>query len=228
MSWNQALNWRDTNAHAGIPGAGDTAGIGDGFYVVLSGNSATVTGVALSDESTLTVDSSLESDTITTAAGTTFTVTGGNPPAVVQIDSSATFDGSVVDAGRMIAHASGINGTGVVFDGGTLIGPGDQDGNLSAGPNSSFTFEGPGGGNTFLTGATLGPDAGSVIFDDSVNMGGALFDGQMKIYLNGGTLGGSGSIQDWSQFNWTGGELALTGGVTVYSDFTSSGTGASS
>lgn len=39
----------------------------------------------------------------------------------------------------------------------------------------------------------------------------------------GGVLGGPGSLDDWANVNWTGGTISLSGGVTVYTTFTATG-----
>ncbi|HTU92109.1 MAG TPA: hypothetical protein VMF69_18645, partial [Gemmataceae bacterium] len=208
-SWNDSLNWIDsTTGGAGMPGAGDDASIGAGFGVVISGTAADV-------------------NSLTTAAGSSLTIVSGDQLTInsnAPGTSSDTLSGSVIDAGLINANTTDpLNGTNIIFAGGSLIGPGDLNGNIAVGPNSSMTFLG--GGDTFASGATFGMGAGSVNIAATVTVMGDL-DDNTNTNLNivaGGDLTGPGSLDDWANVNWTGGTISLTGGVTVYTTFTSSG-----
>ena len=139
VSWFDANNWLNTSNPAiiSVPGAVDSASIGPGFNVAVSGGSAVVNSVSVTGSS-LTVSSSLESNLMTTAAGAPLTV---NPGGEVKIDSSAMFSGAVTDTGLINANTTNpFTGTTITFAGGAEIGPGDLNGNLAAGPNSNINF----------------------------------------------------------------------------------------
>jgi fibronectin-binding autotransporter adhesin len=170
--------------------------------------------VGLGTGCSLEVDSSLEANGIATDPGTIFSVTTGTQPAEVKIDESAIFSGSVIDAGRIIANTTNpFTGTGVTFAGGAVIGPGDLNGNLVAGPNSSITFTSTG---EFATGATFGIGSGSIIVAAGVAVDGSLdVNNETLVVAAGGTLGGPGSVTVNSNLNWTGGAITVAGGVTA-------------
>lgn len=228
-SWFNTNNWLDTTnpANIAVPGANDSATIGSGFNVVIAGQAAEANSLTLGMDggggSTLTIDSSLNVNTMVSSpgAGNLVTVAAAGP-AVLTINSSANFGGPVNDFGRIDANTTNpYTGTSVDFSGTTVIGPGDLNGNLVAGPNSSFSFDWP---STFAAGATFGLGSGDVYINAPVAIMGNFYYQTMTLDLaQGGFLYGPGNIQDNSAFNWTGGTLAVAGGLYNTSDFTASG-----
>ena len=162
--WNTSGNWSidGVGPVLTLPGPTDDALIPAGANVVLSGDSATVNSVGLSSGSSLTINSVLETNGMVSYAASLLTVNAGSPkPGELKIDQSATFGGQVIDTGLINANTTNpFTGTSITFTGGALIGPGDLNGNLVAGPNSSITFA-PGSSGEFLAGATLGPSSGA-------------------------------------------------------------------
>jgi hypothetical protein len=210
-SWNDPNNWLNTNNFTnGVPGPTDDAGIPAGFDVIISG-SANV-------------------KSLTTAAGSSLTITSGsqltinnNPPG----GGPDLLFGFVNDVGRIIANTTDpLNGTNIVFLGGATIGPGDLNGSLDVGPNSSFTFgtSSIAAPNTFAAGATFGLGTGSIIIAAPVSVMGTLEDKTANLeVVSNGDLTGPGSLDEWMNLDWTGGTISLAGGVTVYGSLTSSG-----
>jgi hypothetical protein len=216
-SWNQALNWANlTNPDIiAVPSGGDDVTIGPGFAVVIAGTEANV-------------------NSLNTAAGSALTIVAGDQLTINSNAPGTTSNilaGTVVDPGRIIANTtSAFDGTGVVFAGGALIGPGDLNGNLTAGPGSSFVFPGGPIVSEFLPGATFGLGSGNIVIAGNVQVDGTLEDNNETIVLTGAgdvfspTLT-SGAINVNSNFNWLGGTIVLGLGVTVNSSgtFTTSG-----
>lgn len=206
-SWFNPLNWADATKGGapGVPGAADDATIGPGGFTVVVGGGL-----------------GAEINNLTTASDCTFIVAGGSPqPSELKIYNSAGFGGPVTDAGRIIANSSSPSGTGVTFGGGATIGPGDLNGNLDAGPNSFFAFTSP---STFAAGATIGPGTGNIIISAFVFVAGTLQNNTANLVIPmGGLLGGGGSVVNYGTVTWTGGTIALTGGIDNHGDFASSG-----
>ncbi len=222
-AWNAVANWTDlTNpANPHIPTSSDDVGIPGGAVVLLSGANAEVNSIVTVGLSSLTI-----------ASGTELKI-DNNPPATEPPDmpvsptpGSNFFGGSVIDAGRINANTTNpFTGTQVIFAGGALIGPGDLNGSLDAGPVSAFTFLAPAVGspilNTFAVGATLGPGPGSVIIAGPVTIDGTLDDSTMTMVLSGGILSGptatTGTLDEKATLSWLGGSDALGGGTTIES-----------
>jgi hypothetical protein len=222
--WTTPNNWSVWNPSIqrfvqtpNLPGGSDDVGLTAGVVV------------------TIPSGANVEINSIVTASGTTLNVLGGpyaelkidnNPPSTVPQDFPTTpvagsnyFGGSVIDSGLINANTTNVfTGTQVIFAGGAVIGPGDLNGNLVAGPNSAFTFDGggPGAANTFLAGATFGQGAGSVIIASPVSVMGTLEDGTATMVVaSGGDLTGPGTVDELAILNWTGGTISLAGGVDV-------------
>ncbi|HEY7309857.1 MAG TPA: hypothetical protein VH643_10905 [Gemmataceae bacterium] len=177
---------------------------------------------------------SAEINSIVTGSGSTLWVQAGPPQASeLKIDSNPPdpvppgfpadplantnyFGGSVIDAGRIDANTtSAFNGTNVAFASGAVIGPGDLNGNLVAGPNSTFTFV-AGSTGEFAVGATFGVGSGSIIVASGVTVDGSLdVNNESLSVATGGTLAGTGSVTVNSNLNWTGGTISVGGGVTA-------------
>lgn len=198
VSWNDPNNWLNlTNPNiTAVPGGGDDASIGDGFNVVLAGAAGNVNSLVTSSASSLTI---VASDQLT-----------------LNNDSSIT--GALFDPGHLIANTTNpFTGTTVTLTGAAAIGPGDLNGNLDAGPNSSIVLAG-GPTDVLGVGATLGPGTGTLVIDGAVTVNGTLDDNAMTMsVVPGGALLGSGSLNERAILNWTGGTLALTGGVDIAS-----------
>jgi hypothetical protein len=149
VNWFNANNWLDTTNPAiiAVPGANDSATIDGPFAVVIAGQVASVNSLSLGSGTstpTLTINSSLDLTTMISAPGTTLTVAGGSQPAVLTVNESASFSGTVIDPGRIVANTtSPFDGTSVDFGGPTTIGPGDLNGNLVAGPILPSPLTGP-------------------------------------------------------------------------------------
>jgi hypothetical protein len=218
LNWFANANWLDLNTGLNhVPTAADDVGIPGAAGVVAIGGGRLA-----------------EVNSIITAAPSTLDITGGSPqPSQLKIDNnppvspppafppnpstSNYFGGSVIDAGLINLNSSSPAGTQAIFAGGAVIGPGDLNGNLDAGPNSSFTFTNTG---EFAVGATLGPGSGSVIVAARVQIDGTLQDNTMTLQLvTGGTLTGptatTGVLEENAILSWLGGTLALGGGTTI-------------
>ncbi|HEY7308360.1 MAG TPA: hypothetical protein VH643_03255 [Gemmataceae bacterium] len=218
--WFDVANWTDLSGGADhIPTPADDVAIPGGVGVV------SISGGRLA-----------EVNSIVTVAGSTLIITSGPPqPSQLKIDNnpptsgppgfplspvpgSNYFGGSVIDAGLINLNSSGPGGTQAIFASGALIGPGDLNGNLDAGPNSSFTFA-AGSTGEFTTGATLGTGSGSVIVSAAVQIDGTLQDNTMTMVLSGGLLSGptatTGALDEYAIFSWLSGTLALGGGTTI-------------
>ncbi len=205
--WFVAANWANLtnpgNVH--VPGASDDAFIpGTAGVVAIGGAEANV--------NSLTTIGSL----LMVASGAQLTINNNAPGT-----TSSTLAGPVIDLGRIVANTSDpLNGTGVVFAGGAVIGPGDLNGNLDAGPNSSFTFA-PFSTGEFVAGATLGPGLGNIIIAGPVQVDGTLDDNNATLnVVTGGTLmsapgSTAGAVNENATCNWTGGAIALAGGFNV-------------
>jgi hypothetical protein len=135
------------------------------------------------------------------------------------VSSSAAIAGIATVLGQIEAeNIDAYSGAGVVFSGIATIGPGAIDGNLKAGIQASFTFA-PSSTGELVAGATLGD--GQYVVNGPLKIDGALNDGTADITVNnngGTTLGslfGPGSIDNWAEFNWTGGSIGLGGGITI-------------
>ncbi len=205
-SWNDPDNWVDLNNGANVvPGASDDASILIAATVVISGAAANV-------------------NSLVTLPGSVLTVTAGNQLTInnnVPGTTSSPLAGSVIDLGRIVANTSDpLNGTGVVFGGGAVIGPGDLNGNLDAGPNSSITFA-PTNTGEFVAGATFGLGTGNIIIAGPVQVDGTLDDNTATLnVVTGGTLmsapgSTAGAVNENATCNWTGGFIALAGGFNV-------------
>jgi hypothetical protein len=213
--WNLASNWTDlsvpTNIH--IPTANDDVGIPSSAGTVeISGQNADINSIVTQGGTNLIIDSGIELK-INSNPPT-------NPPAGMPTSPTPghnSFGGFVTDPGRINLNTTNVlTGTIADFTGGTLIGPGDLNGNLMAGPVSAFNFYGSGAGNTFASGATLGMDAGNINVLSPVSIQGTLND--MTTTMNvmiGGDLTGPGALNEQVILNWTGGTISLTGGVDV-------------
>ncbi len=214
-AWNLAANWLDLNnpRYVHIPNANDDVGIPSSAGTVeISGQNADINSIVTQGGTNLIIDSGIELK-INSNPPT-------NPPAGMPTSPTPghnSFGGFVTDPGRINLNTTNVlTGTIADFLGGALIGPGDLNGNLMAGPVSAFNFYGSGAGNTFASGATLGMGAGNINVLSPVSIEGTLNDLTTTMnVLTGGDLSGPGSLNEQVILNWTGGTISLTGGVDV-------------
>jgi hypothetical protein len=215
--WNVAGNWLDLNnpAYIHIPTQNDDVGIpATAGPIVISGQNADINSIVMAGGAAgLTISSGVE---LKLNSNPPTTPPPGMP--VSPIAGQNFFGGPVFDPGRINLNTTNVlAGTIANFAGGTDIGPGDLNGNLVAGPNSSFNFIGSGSiGNTFEAGATFGIGAGYVNIAAPVSVMGNLIDGTAVLQVqSGGTLGGPGSVTEEGIANWTGGSITVGAGITV-------------
>ena len=200
--------------------AGGTATVQSGVYANSGGGSAGLTvahgttltlGSAASGNVTLAVPIT-DSGTVKVAAGNVVSIGGGT--------SSGTF--TIGAGGTLYQTSATLTGTGTDVNGGsdTTSSTYVPNGDTIAGAVVAGTLEASAGGTTTLNGPV---DVGTVV--DSAQALNFNSGGSNKIVtaldLEGGSIGGSGTLADAGALNWTGGDLQGSNGTLTVAGTTS-------
>jgi hypothetical protein len=143
-----------------------------------------------------------------------------NSSGKIDVKHDASLGGPVTVTGVINAdNIDAFTGASVTFTGTGTVSSGPLTGNLNAEANASFTFS-PTSAVTLGAGATLGD--GKFYVDGPLTVDTNLLANKPEFVLQGadgtnsGAIGDTGSIDWWNnEFDWQGGTIGLSGGLTI-------------